>query len=186
VPTKGGGNRIYAPAEPKYFRQGDRGRAPARVEAAAALEPPRASTPLLAAVANDFSRSQVRNDERLSHFCRLRKTPSRPRSWANFSLSSLYSHRNAWANLHHLGQPDTFLAASPRPLARGTRIPRAGGTPAGGTAGGSGQSRARSHYRFTTAHPLYTGFTKYSAPLFLKRQCDRTLGQKTAGSWGGR
>jgi hypothetical protein len=24
--------------------------------------------------------------------------PSWPRSWANFSLSSLYSHRSAWAN----------------------------------------------------------------------------------------
>jgi hypothetical protein len=26
------------------------------------------------------------------------------------SLFSLYFHRNAWANLHLLGQPDTFLA----------------------------------------------------------------------------
>jgi hypothetical protein len=39
----------------------------------------------------------------------VRKTPSRPRSWANFSLLWLYS-RNAWANLHLLGQPDTFLS----------------------------------------------------------------------------
>ena len=38
------------------------------------------------------------------------KTPSWPRSWANFSLLQLYSHRNAWANLHLLGQPNTFLA----------------------------------------------------------------------------
>jgi hypothetical protein len=30
--------------------------------------------------------------------------------WANCSLLSLYSHRNAWANLHLLGQPDTSLA----------------------------------------------------------------------------
>ena len=36
--------------------------------------------------------------------------PSWPRSWANFSPLSLYSHRNAWANLHLLGQPNTFLA----------------------------------------------------------------------------
>jgi hypothetical protein len=28
----------------------------------------------------------------------VRKTPSWPRSWANFSLLSLYSHWNAWAN----------------------------------------------------------------------------------------
>jgi hypothetical protein len=40
----------------------------------------------------------------------VRKTPSWPRSWANFSLLSLYSHRNARANLHRLGQPNTFLA----------------------------------------------------------------------------
>ena len=33
----------------------------------------------------------------------VRKTPSWPRSWANFSILSLYSHKNAWANLHILG-----------------------------------------------------------------------------------
>jgi hypothetical protein len=44
-----------------------------------------------------------------------RNTPSWPRSWANFSLLQLYSHRNAWANLHLLGQSDTFLAISWRP-----------------------------------------------------------------------
>jgi hypothetical protein len=33
----------------------------------------------------------------------VRKTPSWPRSWANFSRLSLYSHRNAWANLDLLG-----------------------------------------------------------------------------------
>jgi hypothetical protein len=37
-------------------------------------------------------------------------TPSWPRSWANFSLFSLYSHRNARFNLHLLGQPNTFHA----------------------------------------------------------------------------
>ena len=47
------------------------------------------------------------------HFVeQVRKTPSWPRSWANFSLLWLYSHNNAWANLHLLGQPNTFLAAS--------------------------------------------------------------------------
>jgi hypothetical protein len=39
----------------------------------------------------------------------VRKTPSWPRSWANFSLLSLYSHGNARANLHLLGQPNSFL-----------------------------------------------------------------------------
>jgi hypothetical protein len=41
---------------------------------------------------------------------KVRKTPSWPRSWANFSHSQLHSHRNAWANLHLLGQPNTVLA----------------------------------------------------------------------------
>ena len=50
-------------------------------------------------------------------FAAVRKTPSWPRSWANFSLSSLYSHRNAWADLHRLGQPNTFLACRGRPHA---------------------------------------------------------------------
>jgi hypothetical protein len=40
----------------------------------------------------------------------VKKTPSWPRSWANFSLLYLYFHRNAWANLDLLGQSDTFLA----------------------------------------------------------------------------
>jgi hypothetical protein len=40
----------------------------------------------------------------------VRKTPSWPRSWANFSLLQLCFHSNAWANLHVLGQPDTLLA----------------------------------------------------------------------------
>jgi hypothetical protein len=42
---------------------------------------------------------------------KVRTTPSWPRSWANFSLLWLYSHRNAWANLHLLVQPNTLLAA---------------------------------------------------------------------------
>jgi hypothetical protein len=40
----------------------------------------------------------------------VRKTSSRPRSWANFDLFYLYSHRNARANWHILGQPNTFIA----------------------------------------------------------------------------
>ena len=46
----------------------------------------------------------------VSLFTEVRKTPSWPRSWANFSLSQLSSHRYAWANLHLLGQPDISLA----------------------------------------------------------------------------
>jgi hypothetical protein len=34
---------------------------------------------------------------------RVRRMPSWPGSWANFSLLSLSFHRNAWANLHRLG-----------------------------------------------------------------------------------
>ena len=41
---------------------------------------------------------------------KVRKPPSWPRSWANFCLLELYFHRNARANLHLLGQPDSFLA----------------------------------------------------------------------------
>ena len=41
---------------------------------------------------------------------RVRKTPSWPRSWANFRRLSLYSHRNASANLLLLGQANTFRA----------------------------------------------------------------------------
>jgi hypothetical protein len=42
----------------------------------------------------------------------VRKTPSWPRSWANFSPLSLYPRRNARANLHILGQPNSLLARS--------------------------------------------------------------------------
>ena len=44
----------------------------------------------------------------------VRTMPSWPRSLANFSRLQLYSHRNTWANLHLLGQPDTFLAPERR------------------------------------------------------------------------
>jgi hypothetical protein len=47
----------------------------------------------------------------------VRKTPSWPRSWANFSF--LYYHRNAWADSHRLGQPSTFLAPGRRAGAHG-------------------------------------------------------------------
>jgi hypothetical protein len=32
------------------------------------------------------------------------------------SLLSLYSHRNAWANLHLLAQPNTVLARAGKPF----------------------------------------------------------------------
>jgi hypothetical protein len=41
---------------------------------------------------------------------KVRKAPSWPRSWASFSLLSLYFHGNAWASLQFLGRPDTLLA----------------------------------------------------------------------------
>jgi hypothetical protein len=44
----------------------------------------------------------------------VRRTPSWPKSWANFSLLQLYSYLNVWANLRPLGQPDTFIAADRR------------------------------------------------------------------------
>jgi hypothetical protein len=40
----------------------------------------------------------------------VRTTPSLPRSWAHFSLLSLHSHRNVWAYLRLLGQPNALLA----------------------------------------------------------------------------
>ena len=43
----------------------------------------------------------------------VRKMPRWPRSWANCSRLSLHSHRRAWANLHVLGQPNSFLASAP-------------------------------------------------------------------------
>jgi hypothetical protein len=46
----------------------------------------------------------------VAHVDKVRKTPSWPRSWANFSPLQLCSHRNAWANLHLLGQPNSFYA----------------------------------------------------------------------------
>jgi beta-glucosidase len=52
----------------------------------------------------------VLQEQALGPPTKVRKTPSWPRSWANFSNIQLRSHRNAWANLHLLGQPDTFLA----------------------------------------------------------------------------
>jgi hypothetical protein len=57
----------------------------------------------------------------LTRFSQVRKTPSWPRSWANFSVLWLYSHPNAWTNVHLLGQPNSFLAAAVVCLPRGRR-----------------------------------------------------------------
>ena len=60
----------------------------------------------------------------------VRKTPSWPRSWANFSPLYLYSHKNARANLYLLSQPNTFLAGGRRRPARaggGDRFDQPGG-----------------------------------------------------------
>jgi MFS family permease len=50
----------------------------------------------------------------------VRKTPSWPRSWVNFSRLLLYSHRNAWANIltsfgptQHLSRPRPSASARP-------------------------------------------------------------------------
>ena len=40
----------------------------------------------------------------------VRKTPCRPRSWANCSLSQLHFYMHAWASLHLLGQANAALA----------------------------------------------------------------------------
>ena len=48
-------------------------------------------------------------------------TPSWPRSWANFSLLQLYSHRNARANFHRLRQPDPGLGSGPSRHTRSSR-----------------------------------------------------------------
>jgi hypothetical protein len=78
----------------------------------------------------------------------------------------LYSHRNARASLHLLGQPDTILAGG-----RGrARFPAGGG------------ARARSHCRFVLPpiHFIPDSLT-YSVSLSLKRPRDRTPG----GAWPG-
>jgi hypothetical protein len=55
----------------------------------------------------------------------VRKTPSWPRGWANCSLSQLYSHRNARANLNLLGQHNTFyLLGQPNTFLAEGALPR--------------------------------------------------------------
>jgi hypothetical protein len=58
------------------------------------------TVPLIFGCCDEWTASQVKT------------TPCRPRSRANSSLSSLYSHRNARANSRRLGQPNAFLAAA--------------------------------------------------------------------------
>jgi hypothetical protein len=44
-------------------------------------------------------------------FAQVRRTPRWPGSWADCTPLLLHSHKNAWANLYLLGQPNTFLTA---------------------------------------------------------------------------
>ena len=88
----------------------------------------------------------------------VRKTPSWPRSWANFRFLSRYSHRNAWANLHLLGQPNTLLAAAARASHGGEPERRAA-------------AQARGNIRlslYSTAQPLYTRFPIIFGSWFSK------------------
>ena len=64
---------------------------------------------------------------------KVRKTPSWSRSWVNFSLLWLCSHRNSRANWQLLGQPNTFLAA-----ARGAAARRVGAEIRADNSGGPG------------------------------------------------
>ena len=64
----------------------------------------------LQALTGRLRKSAPKTDVFIKCDAEVRKTPSWPRSWANFSLLCLYSHRNAWAGLHFSGQPNTFLA----------------------------------------------------------------------------
>jgi hypothetical protein len=54
--------------------------------------------------------AMIKSGMSLLRIRKVRQTPSWPRSWANFSLLWLYSHRNPWANLYKSGQPNTLLA----------------------------------------------------------------------------
>jgi hypothetical protein len=93
----------------------------------------------------------------LSLAAQVRKTPRRPRSWANSSLLSLYSHRNARASVHLLGQPNTFLAAG-----LGRRVLRPAVRPRG-VLHLSGQPRARPRVRRvrgTAARPPRASLSK--------------------------
>jgi hypothetical protein len=76
--------------------------------------------------------SAVHADGAAQALAQVSKTPRRPRSWANASLLQMCSHRNAWAILIPLGQPNTlsraqvlggalkeFIAGKPEPSAGG-------------------------------------------------------------------
>jgi hypothetical protein len=55
----------------------------------------------------------------------VRKTPSWPGSWTDFSPLLLHPRWNAWATLHLLGQPNAFLACCAGLVAPSSRPPRA-------------------------------------------------------------
>ena len=61
--------------------------------------------------------------------------------------------------------------------ARGRRRAREGALRGGGGEGHRGDARARSHWRFAPPLIHFEPYSlPYSVPLFLNRQCDRTLG----------
>jgi hypothetical protein len=116
----------------------------------------------------------------LPQHAEVRKTPCWPRNWAIVRLLWLYSHRNAWANLYILTafslktgplQPPARSLAACRHLPHLRRLERR----LPGRV--HGLRRARSHCRFAPPLIHFIPYSlTYSVPLFLKRQCDRTLG----------
>jgi hypothetical protein len=99
----------------------------------------------------------------------VRKTPSWPRSRANFSLLWSYSFWNAWANWHLLGQPNTFLARR--------RRPRRAAMPA---AWNSGSTQTRASRRNDRAIGCRrSGKVSWSKPA----RCTRAAGGRQGTSW---
>ena len=86
---------LYSVAQAQHS---SRGRATRMASLPPAFEP-------AAVAANSPAKAQMYREEHAA--LQVRKTPSWPRSWANFGLLELYFHRNAWANLHLLGQPNS-------------------------------------------------------------------------------
>jgi hypothetical protein len=97
----------------------------------------------------------------------VRKPPSWPRSWANFSLYSCVPTEMHWANLHLLGQPNTFLARRLVAVEKHPAETQARAIYAKwlvlvqhGQGGGEVEQGSVALPLCATAHPLHTGFTK--------------------------
>ena len=90
-----------------------------------------------------------------------RKTPSRPKSWANCSLLQPHSHRNARADLHLLGQPNAF----PR-----SRVPRTVARSGRGIAASASDDRARLPWDHG---PPFLGTRRQKAPSVRTRNNPR-------------